>query len=125
MVTQKNESGELAISIQALESMVNKCVEQHEEIRIQDLHIINNKEGLYIRMQGAVAGGISIPLTVEALQRQIRQYVTACSGVDIKRIRVQIDESGKDAADARWSQSCFGCNPLNRFGFAHNAVMCA
>lgn len=99
-ILQKNESGELAISLKALENMVNKCLEQHSEIHVQNLYMENQKDGLLIRLRGNVAGGISIPLTVEALQRQIKQYVTACSGVEVKGIRVQIEASEKDAKDA-------------------------
>ncbi len=99
-VLQKSESGELAISLNALENMVQKCLDQHTEISAEKLHLENRKEGLLIRIVGSVAGGISIPLTVEALQKQIRQYVTACSGVEIKGVMVQIDSSGEDATDA-------------------------
>ena len=99
-VLQKNESGELAISIKALENMVNKCLDQHDEIQVQRLYLETKKDGVLIRIRGSVCGGISIPLTVEALQKQIRQYVTACSGVEVRGIRVQIESSGEDAVDA-------------------------
>ncbi len=99
-ILQKNEDGELAISLKALENMVNKCLAQHREIHVESLQMENQKDGLLIHLRGNVAGGISIPLTVEALQRQIKQYVTACSGVEVKGIRVQIEASGKDAENA-------------------------
>ncbi len=99
-ILQKNDSGELAISIKALENMVQKCLDQHDEIKVQHLYLENKKDGLLIRIRGSLAGGISIPLTVEALQKQIKQYVTACSGVEVKGIRVQIESSGKDAENA-------------------------
>ena len=83
-VLQKNEGGEIAISIKALENMVQKCLDQHEELKIQNIYLENRKDGLLIRLRGISAGGVSIPLTVEALQKQVRQYVTACSGVEIK-----------------------------------------
>ena len=69
-ILQKNDSGELAISVKALEHMVQKCVDQHPEMDIQHLYLENRKDGLLIRLRGSVAGGISIPLTVEALQKQ-------------------------------------------------------
>ncbi len=99
-VLQKYDGGELAISLRALENMVYKCLDQHEELKTQHLYLENRKDGLLIKIRGQVAGGISIPLTVEALQKQIRQYVTACSGVEIKGIRVQIESSGEDAKNA-------------------------
>ena len=99
-ILQRNESGELAISLKALENMVQKCLDQHNEIQIQNLRMENQKDGLLIRLRGSVAGGISIPLTVESLQRQIKQYVTACSGVEVKGIRVQIESTDRDAEGA-------------------------
>lgn len=99
-ILQKNEGGELAISVQAMENMVRKCLDQHDELQVESLDLENRKDGLLIHIRGDVAGGISIPLTVEALQKQIRQYVTACSGVEVKSIRVQIESSGEDAENA-------------------------
>ena len=99
-VLQKTDNGDLAISLKAMESMVNKCLEQVPEVQAQHISLMNQKDGLLICIRGSVSGGISIPLTVEALQKQIRQYVTACSGVEIKGIRIQIDSSGQDATEA-------------------------
>ena len=99
-VMQKTENGELSISLKAMESMVQKCLDPHKELNVQSVRLENQKGGLLIRIRGTVAGGVSIPLTVDALQQQIKQYVTACSGVEIKGIRLLIESSGEDATDA-------------------------
>lgn len=99
-VLQRTDNGELAISLKALESMIQKCLEPHKELSAQSVHLENQKGGLIVRIRGSVAGGVSIPLTVDALQQQIKQYVTACSGVEVKDIRVQVETSGPDAKDA-------------------------
>ncbi len=99
-ITQKTDSGELSISLKALESMVTKCLDQHKEISAQGIQLENQKGSLLVRIRGIVAGGVSIPLTVDTLQQQIKQYVTACSGVEVKEIRVQIESSGEEAKDA-------------------------
>ena len=111
-ILQKNDGGELAISIRALENMVQKCIVQHDELQVQKLYLENKKDGLLIRLSGTVAGGISIPLTMESLQKQIRQYVTACSGVEVKGIRVEIDASGEDAKDAPFAIAAPAAQPL-------------
>ena len=111
-ILQKNDGGELAISINALENMVQKCLDQQENISVKKVYLENRKDGLLIRLDGSVAGGISIPLTVEALQKQIRQYVTACSGVEIKGIRVQIEASGEDAENAPFAIAAPISRPL-------------
>ena len=99
-VMQKTENGELAISLKAMESMVQKCLDPHKELTVQGVRLENQKGGLLIRIRGTVASGVSIPLTVDALQQQIKQYVTACSGVEVKDIRVQIESSGPEATDS-------------------------
>lgn len=99
-IMQRTESGELAISLKALESMVMKCLDQHKELSTQSVRLDNHKGSLLVSIRGTVAGGISIPLTVDTLQQQIKQYVTACSGVEVRDIRVEIESSGPDAKDA-------------------------
>ena len=99
-IMQKLESGDLAISLTTLESMVQKCLDQHNEIKPESIELENQRDGLLIRIYGTVAGGISIPLTVDTLQKQVKQYVTACSGVEVKAIRIEIKSSGEDAVNA-------------------------
>ena len=102
-VMQKTENGELSISLKAMESMVQKCLDPHKELNVQSVRLENQKGGLLIRIRGTVAGGVSIPLTVDALQQQIQQYVTACSGVEVKDIRVQIESSGPEATESLYA----------------------
>ena len=111
-VLQKLESGDLAISLKTVESMVEKCVAQHPEIKTEGIRLENQREGLLIRSRGTVAGGISIPLTVDTLQKQVKRYVTACSGVEVKGIRIQIESSGEDAKDALFAIDPPGGNLL-------------
>ena len=99
-ILQKLESGDLAISLDTLESMVQKCLDQHSEIKTESIQLENQRDGLLIQICGTAAGGISIPLTVDTLQKQVKQYVTACSGVEVKGIRIQIESSGEDAVNA-------------------------
>ena len=113
-ILQKMESGDLAISLNALETMVSKCMEQHSEIVTENIRLENQRDGLIIKIRGKVAGGISIPLTVDTLQKQIKQYVTACSGVEVKGIRVQIESSGEEAQDAPFAIDPPAAVPLLR-----------
>ncbi len=115
-VLQKLESGDLAISLKTVETMVQRCVEQHSEIRTEGIRLENQRDGLLIRIRGTVAGGVSIPLTVDNLQKQVKRYVTACSGVEVKGIRIQIESSGEDAKDAMFAIEPPAGNLLPRGG---------
>ena len=115
-VLQKLESGDLAISLKTVETMVQRCLEQHSEIRTEGIRLENQRDGLLIRIRGTVAGGVSIPLTVDNLQKQVKRYVTACSGVEVKGIRIQIEASGEDAKDAMFAIEPPAGNLLPRGG---------
>jgi hypothetical protein len=115
-IIQKLESGDLAISLKTLETMVQKCLDQHQEIRPESIRLENQRDGLLIRIRGTVAGGVSIPLTVDNLQKQVKRYVTACSGVEVKGIRIQIESSGEDAKDAMFAIEPPAGNLLPRGG---------
>lgn len=113
-IAQKTESGELSISLDALRTMVDKCLEQHPEILARTVQLETQRDGLLVIIRGTLAGGISIPLTIDAIQKQIKQYVTACSGVEVRGIQVQIEASGEDATDAPFAIEAPTATPLLR-----------
>lgn len=94
-VVQKTEGGELSISIKAIESLVRKCLDKHDEIHLTGMRMNTTRDGLVIRLRIGLAGGVNIPLAVGAVQKQIKQYVTACSGVDVKEVKVQVETSAE------------------------------
>jgi len=102
-VHQKAENGDIGISLKAIESLVVKCVERHEEISVSRISILETRAGLVIKLRMDMASGMNIPLAVGALQKQIRQYVTACSGVDVAEVRVQVDESAQAASKSPYA----------------------
>ena len=100
-VQQNTESGTLDISMAAIETLVKKCTDCHEDIQIRSTHLENSRNGLIIRLKACLASGVNIPLTVSGLQKQIRQYVTACSGIDVKEVAVVIEQTdGKPSAES-------------------------
>ena len=92
-VMQQTEGGELSISIRAIEGLVQKCVDRQEEINVVSTSLETARDGLIIKLRIGLAGGVNIPLAVAALQKQIKQYVTSCSGVDVKEVKVQVETS--------------------------------
>ena len=76
-VLQQTENGELSIAIKAMEGLVHKCVECHPELKLTHVHVEPGKDGITVDLRIALASGVSIPLAVGALQKQIRQYITA------------------------------------------------
>ena len=90
-VVEKREGGELAISVKALESLVMKCIAPYEAVECKSIHLHNEREGLVIGLRIGVRRGTNIPMLADSLQKQIRQYVSDCTGCDVKRVYVQVD----------------------------------
>ena len=96
-IAQKSENGEIAISVKTIESLVTKCAQKHEEITVHSVAVEEMRNGLLIKLRASLPGGMNIPLAVGTLQKQIKQYVTACSGVDVGEVRVKVDGTDKAA----------------------------
>lgn len=100
-ILQRTDMGDMSIAMSALKSMVNKCVDQHPEVSVKKIHIHRIRNGIIVDLKILLANGINIPLTVNVLQKQIKQYITSCSGVDVHEVRVQIDTSNQSVVEKK------------------------
>ena len=96
-IVQQTDNGELRIAVKAIESLVQKCVDMHEEIDLNSMRIRNAREGVTVDMSISLANNISIPLAVASLQKQIKQYLVASSGIEVKEVRVSVDTTSGEA----------------------------
>ncbi len=92
-VMQKSENGPIGISVKAIEGLVNSCVQQQEAIGNADIAIAECRDGINVLLNIDQAAGVNIPLSVGVLQKQIKQYVTACTGVDVHEVRVLVENN--------------------------------
>ena len=90
-IIRQTDNGELRIAIKAIDSLIKKCVDMHEEIRLISMDVTNTREGVTIDLGISLANNISIPLAVASLQRQIKQYLLASSGIDVCEVRVLVE----------------------------------
>ncbi len=90
-IAQHTEYGDLSISMSAIENMVKKCVDSHSELKVGSTRIRHARDSIIVSIRISLANGVNIPLAVSALQRQIKQYITSCSGVDVKEVRVMVE----------------------------------
>ena len=92
-VIQRTDSGELRIAVKAIENQVQKCIDLHEEILDSSLKIVSGREGVVVELIVTLANNISIPLAVASLQKQIKQYLVASSGIEVKEVRVSVEST--------------------------------
>lgn len=97
-IMQRAEFGDVNISVNALNNMVQKCVGSHQDLTVNDTRIHSGRAGIVVELKVTLLNGVNIPLTINALQKQIKQYITSCSGVDVQQVRVMVETDTSSAA---------------------------
>ena len=96
-VVQNTESGDLRISVKAIEGLVKRCVDMHDEISMSSMRILSRKTGVVVELRVSLNGNISIPLAIASLQKQIKQYLLASSGIEVTHVSVTVDTTRMNA----------------------------
>lgn len=95
-VLQHTPTGELSISVKAMEHLIQQCVASREEVSLKSMQISNLKSGVLIDLGVSLASNISIPLAVSALQKQVKQHLLQSTGVDVKEVRVTVETTDSE-----------------------------
>ncbi len=88
---QHNENGMVRISLKAIDALVQKCLNQHAELKVVTSSLYSDEESVRVDVHITLQSDISMPLAISALQKQIKKYLEACSGVSVKEVRVFVD----------------------------------
>ncbi|MBR3795224.1 MAG: alkaline shock response membrane anchor protein AmaP [Clostridia bacterium] len=88
---QQNENGMVRISVKALEALVQRCLNQHPELKVVSSSLFSDEETVCVDAHITLQSDISMPLAISALQKQIKRYLEACSGVVVQEVRVFVD----------------------------------
>lgn len=102
-VVQQTDSGELRISVNAIESLVRKVFLEHKEATLSRLDILGHREGIIVDMGISLADNVSIPLLVGVLQKEIKQHLLTAAGVEAKEVRVAVDTAQNQAVDSPYT----------------------
>lgn len=100
---QRNENGMVRISLKALEALVQRCLSQHAELKVVTSSLYSDEESVRVDVHITLQSDISMPLAISALQKQIKRYLEACAGVNVKEVRVFVE--GATPANAATAQS--------------------
>ena len=53
----------------------------------------NTRGGVIVSLKADLAGNVNIPLAVSALQKHIRQHLSATAGIDAKEVRILVQSA--------------------------------
>ena len=83
----------MRISLKALDALVQKCLNQHAELKVVTSSLFSDEESIRVDVHITLQSDISMPLAISALQKQIKKYLEACSGVVVQEVRVFVDNT--------------------------------
>lgn len=112
---QHNENGMVRISLKAIETLVQKCTNQHAELKVVTSSLFSDEQSVVVDIHITLQTDISMPMAVTALQKQIKRYLEACAGITVKEVRVYVD--GTMPATEDTAQSPFVL-PMSLLGIA-------
>ena len=116
---QRNENGMVRISLKAIETLVQKCLNQHAELKVVTSSLYSDEESIRVDVHIMLQSDISMPLAISALQKQIKKYLEACSGVMVQEVRVFVD--GTTPATEETAQSPYAI-PASLLGLGPDAL---
>lgn len=99
-VLQQTSTGELSISVKAMEHLIHQSVSAWDEVSLKGMQISNLKSGVIVDLMISLASNVSIPLAVSALQKQVKQHLLASTGVDVKEVRVTVETTDSEIKDS-------------------------
>ena len=95
-ISQHTEHGEMRIAVSAVENLILRCVETHKEVKVIAMQISNRRGAVSVDLCVAVNGNISIPHAVEQIQMQIKRYLAASSGIELREVGVSVERTEGD-----------------------------
>ncbi len=97
-VMQKGDDGAIGVSVKSIQGLVQTCVRQYPEIHQAEIAVQEKRDGIAILLTIEETAGVNIPMIVSALQKQVKQYVNDCTGVNVREVRVLVENSEEELA---------------------------
>ncbi len=91
----RSEMGEIDISLDALDSLVNNIALEQEGIVAIKNRLKTTEEGLLIALTAKVYPSMSIPKITESLQELVKSYIQDTTGVTVTEVKVLVEEISK------------------------------
>lgn len=95
-ISQHTEHGEMRIAVSAVENLILRCVETHKEVKVIAMQISNRRGTVSVDLRVAMSSNISIPHAVEQIQMQIKRYLAASSGIELREVGVSVERTEGD-----------------------------
>lgn len=91
IIVSSGELGKVGVSFNAIESLVQKVIQENPQVKETKVYLKGRDGGLGIRIRLSIEQDIVIPAMAEELQSNIKEYIQITSGTIVKEVSVNVD----------------------------------
>lgn len=99
-ITQKTETGELKISTQAIEAIIQKSLSQQDAAKLQRFLVLPQKNGVEVDLTVSFAGNVMIPEAVTDIQQHIKKTLKQTLNIEAREIKVTVEKADLTAVNS-------------------------
>lgn len=89
-VIQKTTSGEMRVSLIAVQDILHKALSLHPDVKVQSLGIIKGRKGLEVDARVISLSTVDIPQIAKSLQSSIKEQMQHAIGMTPKDVRITV-----------------------------------
>jgi len=91
-ITHRLEQGDVKISYQTLEQLVERAATRTRGVQNLKSRIQQGEHGMKIAIRYAIEADLDIPKTTEEIQKHVKEYVEQTAGIPVQDVTVYVTE---------------------------------
>jgi uncharacterized alkaline shock family protein YloU len=91
VVLTESSLGQVNVSLQAIESLVEKIVSQFNGVREVKPSIVTVPQGIGIKVRVAVTPDVNLPQLSEEIQNRVKSRVLEVTGITVNTIKIMVE----------------------------------
>ncbi len=90
-VVQETGLGQVKISVEAIENLVHRAVNQIRGVRQVRPRVVCLPEGINLFIRVTLSPEINIPQTTDEIQAKVSDYISEIAGIRLKSVKILVD----------------------------------
>lgn len=96
-IVQETGLGQVRVSVEAIENMVHRVVNQISGVREVKPRVACLPDGVSVFMRISVSPEINIPQTTDQIQGRVGEYIEEVAGIKVHSVKILVDSVSSEA----------------------------
>jgi len=104
-VISSSDSGNISISIVALEDLAKKFIKQTAAVKVEAIKVLQTGEKVELNVKISIQPEVSIPQITQEMQTGLIQYIEAFSGIKVSKVKITVATINESIKENKMSGS--------------------